>query len=268
VGAKKIICSAIAAVCVFALPVLAMGADTAPPAGTPPHADAPPHADTPPHADALPHADVTSQPETDPLAPINEPIFRFNIKLDEWVLRPVASGWATVMPQPARVSVGRFFDNVAVIPRFANNAFQLKMPEAGGEVGRFLINSTAGVAGFFDPADEWFGMKEHDTDFGLTMRHYGVGEGAYLMLPFFGPSTIRDTVGRVADGAMNPMSYLLPWYISFPAQSGATAASAVNYRSLNLTLFEDVDRYAVDLYGAVQDGYLQRRRKSDATTTF
>jgi phospholipid-binding lipoprotein MlaA len=216
------------------------------------------------HAQQAPANPAAQQPESDPLAPFNEAMFTFNRKLDNYVVHPLGQGWANVAPLPARRSVRRFFDNANVIPRFANNLFQLRMVEAGTEVSRFLINTTVGLAGFFDPADEWFGLKQYNNDFGLTLGRYGVGEGAYLVLPFFGPSNVRDTVGLAADGAMNPMSYLLPFYISVPSRAAGTAADAINYRSLNLTLFEDVDRYAVDLYGAVQDGYLQRRRKNIA----
>ena len=138
------------------------------------------------------------------------------------------------------------------------------MGRAGTEAARFFINSTLGGAGFFDVADPWFGLKEHDNDFGLTLGHYGVHMGPYIVLPLYGPSSIRDTVGRIADGAMNPMSYTLAWYITLPAEAGATALSAINYRSLNMQLFEDADRYAVDLYGAVQDAYIQRRKKREA----
>ena len=159
-----------------------------------------------------------------------------------------------------RESVGRFFDNARVIPRFANNLFQLKLVEAGGEVARFGINSTIGVAGFFDPADELFGLEKHPNDFGLTIRYYNIPTGPYVMLPFFGPSTIGDTVGLVADGAMNPMR--LPAFRGGSRSSVATgqrAVEAVNYRSLHMNQFEEADRYAIDLYGAVQDAYLQTR---------
>jgi phospholipid-binding lipoprotein MlaA len=196
---------------------------------------------------------------SDPLAPFNESMLTFNLKLDDWVLRPVASGYAFIAPDAVRESVGRFFDNVNVIPRVANNLFQLRLAQAGGEVARFGINSTIGVAGFFDPADKWFGLKEHNDDFGLTLRYYGAPTGPYVMLPFFGPSTIGDTVGLIVDGAMNPMSYLLPWYVYLPAESGWRVGEAVNYRSLHLNQFEEADRYAVDLYGAIQDAYLQTR---------
>jgi phospholipid-binding lipoprotein MlaA len=217
---------------------------------------------------AGPPDQISSEAYSDPLAPFNERMFWFNLKLDKYVLRPVATGYADVLPEDVRRHIGDFWDNVGVIPRFANNLFQLKVAHAGTEAGRFAINSTLGGVGFFDVADPWFGLKEHDEDFGLTMGHYGVPMGPYLVIPFLGPSSIRDAVGRAADGAMNPMSYTLPWYISFPAQAGAQVASAVNYRSLNLQLFEDVDRYAVDLYGAVQDGYIQRRKKREAENTF
>jgi phospholipid-binding lipoprotein MlaA len=207
---------------------------------------------------ALP-GENNNQVTPDPLNGFNEAMFTFNLKLDDWVLHPVASGWAYITPEPVRTSVGHFFDNVDVIPRFANNLFQLKMAEAGVELARFGINSTLGVAGFFDPADSWFGLKQHDNDFGLTLRYWGAPTGPYLMLPFFGPSTVGDTVGKVADGAMNPMSYLLPWYVSLSAETGWRLGEAINYRSQHLNMFEEADRYAIDLYGAVQDAYLQQR---------
>ncbi|MGA9721016.1 MAG: VacJ family lipoprotein [Candidatus Binatus sp.] len=196
---------------------------------------------------------------TDPFSGFNEPMFTFNLKLDDWVLRPVASGYSVIAPQPVREGVGRFFDNVRVIPRLANNLFQLKLIEATDEVARFGINSTLGVAGFFDPADSWFGIEEHPNDFGLTIRYYDIPTGPYLMLPFFGPSTIGDTVGLVADGAMDPLNYLVPTWISVTVAAGQRAVEAVNYRSLHMNQFEEADRYAIDLYGAVQDAYLQTR---------
>jgi phospholipid-binding lipoprotein MlaA len=199
------------------------------------------------------------QTYSDPLAPFNEKMFWFNLKLDHYILRPVAKGYADVAPTPVRESVGRFFSNVNFIPRFANNLFQLKFPEAGGELARFGINSTLGVGGLFDVADKWFGLKEHANDFGLTLGHYGAPTGYYIVWPFIGPSNIRDTIGYAADSSMWPLDYFVPWYVWLPADSGKAVIEAVNYRSLHLNLFEDVDRYAIDLYGAVQDGYMQRR---------
>ncbi len=236
--------------------------ETAPEGAAQPKASAPNQQQTPTEANAEevggpPGAGI--QPYGDPLAPFNERMFWFNLKLDTYVVHPVASAYATVVPEGARESVGHFFNNVNFVPRFANNLFQLRLPQAGGELARFGINTTLGVGGLFDVADNWFGLKQSDDDFGLTLGHYGAGSGPYLVLPFIGPSSVRDAVGRAADGAMFPLSYFVPWYIYIPAETGESAADAVNYRSLHLNLFEEVDRYAIDLYGAVQDGYMQRR---------
>lgn len=203
-------------------------------------------------------------PTPDPLEWFNQPVFEFNLKLDEYALRPVATAYDAVMPNAAQRGVQRFFKNLGVVERFANNLFQGKIPQAGQEVGRFVINTTIGGIGFLDVADEWLGWKESPEDFGQTLAVYGVSSGPYLMLPFLGPSTVRDTVGLVADGAMNPMAYFLSTVELIAVRGGLALGSGVNYRSLNLELFEDVNRYTVDLYGAVQDGYLQRRAKQIA----
>ena len=206
-------------------------------------------------------ADSVPEPTPDPLEGINQPVFQFNLKLDQYVLHPIATGYDAVMPNAVQRGVQRFLRNLGVVERFANNLFQGKFPRAGQEVGRFLVNTTLGGVGFVDVAEPLFGWKESPEDFGQTLAVYGVASGPYLVLPFYGPSTIRDTVGLVADGAMNPMNYFLSTVQLLAVRGGTTVFGAVNYRSLNPELFEDVDRYAVDLYGAVQDGYLQRRAK-------
>jgi phospholipid-binding lipoprotein MlaA len=189
-------------------------------------------------------------------------MFTFNLRLDDYVLRPVATGYDKIMPDAGKRGVDRFFKNLGVVERFANNLFQGKFGGAGQEVGRFLVNTTLGGAGFFEVAEPVFGWKESPEDFGQTLAVYGVTNGPYLVLPFFGPSTVRDTVGLAVDSALNPMNYLLSTWEVIAIRSGVTAANAVNYRAMNLQLFQDVDRYTVDLYGAVQDGYLQRREKA------
>jgi len=203
-----------------------------------------------------------SEERADRLEPFNQTMFTFNRKADDWVLHPVAAKWAYVMPQPARASISRFFKNVGVIPRFANDLFQLQFKQGGTEVARFGINSTVGVAGLFDPADKWFGLKQEDNDFGLTLAKYGVGEGPYLVLPLLGPSTVRDALGGFADGAMNPVSYVVPGS-TLPYEAAARAFAAVNARSESLGTFDDVNRYSIDLYGAVQDAYLQKRKQKE-----
>lgn len=195
------------------------------------------------------------------LETVNEKVWDFNIWMDEHLLRPVARGYARVLPEEARSGVQRFFQNLGVVPRFANSLFQLKLNGAAREVSRFAINTTIGGLGFFDVAKNQFGIEESNEDFGQTLGHYGVGGGAYVVLPFAGPSTVRDTFGFVIDGAMDPKQYLLSGTENFGISTGTTLATAVNDRSLNLELFEQVDRFSLDLYSAAQDFYLQRREQ-------
>jgi phospholipid-binding lipoprotein MlaA len=224
------------------------------------------------HPDLLDAAPSPGQPSgekianfeepSDPFERFNESMLTFNRKADDWVLRPTATAYARVVPQPARASVGRFFENVGVIPRFANDLFQGQFKQAGVETARFAMNSTLGVAGLFDPADKWFGLKQEPNDFGLTLAKYGVNEGPYLMLPIFGPSTVRDALGKVVDGAMNPIAYTAPSN-AILYEMAANAVAAVNARSENLNMFDDVDLYSVDPYGAIQDAYLERRQQQE-----
>ena len=204
-------------------------------------------------------ADPAPEPTEDPLEGVNQSVFQFNLKVDEYVLRPIATGYNAVMPDAAQRGVHRFFRNLGVVERFANNLFQGEILDAGQEVGRFLVNTTLGGVGFVEVAEPLLGWKENHEDFGQTLAVYGVGTGPYLVLPFYGPSTVRDTVGMVADGAMHPMSHFLSTIQLLAIRAGTTTTRVVNYRSMNLTLFEDADRYAVDLYGSAQDIYLQRR---------
>ena len=199
---------------------------------------------------------------SDPFERFNESMLTFNRKADDWVLHPAATGYSHVVPQPARASIGRFFENVGVIPRFANDVFQGQFKQAGVETARFATNSTLGVAGLFDPADKWFGLKQEPNDFGLTLAKYGVKEGPYLVLPILGPSTVRDALGTAVDDAINPVSYAAPSSAIY-YEVAAKAVQAVNARSENLNMFEDVDLYAIDPYGAIQDAYIERREAQE-----
>lgn len=204
-------------------------------------------------------ADVGMHP--DPLGRFNEPVFRFNRGLDDWVVRPIARGYAWLAPRPVRAGVGRFFDNIQVIPRVVNNVLQLRFGRAGIETARFGVNTTVGLLGFFDPAQSWLDLDPAPNDFGLTCRTYHVPGGPYLMLPFFGPSTVTDAVGLAVDWFMNPLQWFVPIYVSVAVGAGRYTVEAINYRSLHLDQFAEVDLFAIDLYGAVQDFYLQRRAR-------
>jgi len=194
--------------------------------------------------------------EDDPFESFNEKMFWFNREVvDRYVLKPIATGWDFLLPDPVQRGVHNFFDNLAVVRRVVNNSLQLKFNGAGTELARFTINSTVGVVGFFDVAKDAFGIEQRDEDTGQTFGVWGAGPGPYLVLPFLPPLTIRDGIGYAFDVAMTPYTYFIPWWASV----AGTATSTVNERSLNLDRFERVAESTVDLYGAVRNAYLQRR---------
>lgn len=194
--------------------------------------------------------------DEDPFEPFNERMFWFNREvLDRFVLKPAATAWDFIFPDPVQEGIHNVFDNLAVVRRVVNNTLQLKFAGAGKELARFTINSTVGVVGFFDVARDGFGIQQSDEDTGQTFGVWGMGPGPYLVLPFLPPLTIRDGIGYVFDTAMTPYIYFIPWY----ANMAATATNVVNERSINLDRFERVAESTVDLYGAVRNAYLQRR---------
>jgi phospholipid-binding lipoprotein MlaA len=194
--------------------------------------------------------------DQDPWEPFNEKMFNFNREvLDRYFLKPLATGWDFILPDVVQRGVHNMFDNLDVVRRVVNNTLQLKFAGAGTELARFTINSTVGVAGFFDIAKDAFGIEQRDEDTGQTFGTWGMGPGPYLVLPFLPPATVRDGMGYVFDGAMFPPSYFIPWWGTI----AGTFTETVNERSLNLDRFERVAETTVDLYGAVRNAYLQRR---------
>ena len=194
--------------------------------------------------------------DNDPWESFNEKMFDFNRNvLDRYFLKPVATAWDFLLPDVVQRSIHNIFDNAGVVPRVVNNGLQGKFTRAGTELARFTINSTIGLAGIFDVAKDGFGIEQKDEDTGQTFGVWGVGPGPYLVLPFLPPLTVRDGVGYAFDVAMTPYLYFIPWWGSV----AHTGTKTVNERSLNLERFERVSESTVDLYGAVRNGYLQRR---------
>ena len=194
--------------------------------------------------------------DEDPWEGFNENMFNFNREvLDRYFLKPIATAWDFLLPDFVQRGVHNIFDNAAVVRRLVNNSLQLKFAGAGTELARFTINSTIGLAGFFDVAKDGFGIEQKDEDTGQTFGVWGMGPGPYLVLPFLPPLSVRDGFGYVFDAAMTPYSYFIPWWGSV----AATGNNTVNERSLNLDRFERVAESTVDLYGAVRNAYLQRR---------
>lgn len=193
----------------------------------------------------------------DPLGPVNRGIFWVNDRLYLYAFKPVAIGYSAVVTEPVRVSVDNFFDNLEFPIRFVNNILQLKWRGAGVELGRFAVNSTAGVGGLFDPASRWFSWRTHDEDFGQTLGHYGVGSGIALQLPLSGPTNLRDGLGKVPEYFLDPLNYLEPSGVGL----GVRNYDRMNTVSLNIGFYEELKQDALDPYTHFRDIYEQRRQK-------
>ena len=194
----------------------------------------------------------------DPWEPFNEKIFAFNVKLDRYVLKPVARVWKTVIPEPFQVMISNSFDNLRFAPRFVNNVLQGKAGGATRELSRFLINSTAGIGGLFDPAKDYWGIRPSAEDFGQTLGVWGAGPGPYLVLPVLAPTTVRDGIGMGVDLLLDPFGYYVGF---FPARFAMKLGDTVNDRALNYDLFQGVEETTIDLYSSVRHFYLKRREQ-------
>ena len=194
----------------------------------------------------------------DPWEPFNEKMFDFNIKLDRYVLKPVARVYRVVMPEPFQIMISNGFDNIRWVPRFVNSMLQGKFGGAGREVARFVINSTAGVGGLFDPAKDYWGIRPSNEDFGQTLGTWGAGPGPYLVLPVLAPTTVRDGVGMGVDLAIDPFGYFIPF---LPTRLVMKIGDTINDRALNYDLFQGVEETTIDLYSSVRHFYLKRREQ-------
>jgi len=193
---------------------------------------------------------------SDPIEPVNRGIFYVNDKLYRWVLKPVAKGYAYVVPGEVRIAVRNFFFNLSTPIRAANALLQGKIKDTGTELARFGINTTIGIAGLFDAAKE-FHLTRVDEDTGQTLGVYGLGPGFYLVLPILGPSDARDAVGLVGDTYLDPLTYLL----SFEWSLGAQFVRSQTDLTFRINEYEELVDAAVDPYAAVKDFYLQYRAK-------
>jgi phospholipid-binding lipoprotein MlaA len=238
-----------------------------------------PRPETPPDEPLDPFArtDEGAGEEYDPWEPMNTNIFEFNRQVDRFVLKPVAKGYNFVMPDLVQVGISNIFSNLRFAPRFLNNVFQGKLKGAGIEVGRFLINSTVGLAGFFDLAKK-VDLVTSEEDMGQTLGFYGVKPGPYLVLPLLPPFTVRDFVGYVGDVFLNPINWLVVPIIevnnvpsviahknrmtSSLIQTGSRVGEIINERSRNLEKYQGVEEATLDLYTAVRNAYLQTRAQA------
>lgn len=206
--------------------------------------------------------DTESPPVIDSLPSFNRKMYNVNDKIYYYGLKPTYKGYNYIVPEKARISVRNFFTNLKMPVRFFNCLFQAKFSGAGIEISRFLINSTVGLAGFFDPAKSQFNMETHDADFGQTLAKYKVSSGTYINWPLIGPSTVRDTIGYVGDLALSPTTWV-SFFFLVPIESiGTGAYEMVNDTSIDKgTVYESITVGAVDPYVALQDAYVQNRNK-------
>ncbi len=195
---------------------------------------------------------VHASQDRDPWEGFNRTVFVFNDTLDRYLLRPVAVGYDTVMPSPLQSGVSNFFDNLREIRTITNDLFQAKFAQAGLDSTRFLVNSTVGMAGFIDIGSR-IGLDQHDEDFGQTLGYWGVASGPYLMLPLLGPSTVRDTAGKVPD------YYLYSPYEEVDSEGDRYALYALDVVDTRARLLEAEKLVAADRYTFFREAYLQRR---------
>ncbi len=209
---------------------------------------------TPPRSALGGEQPVSNFEENDPLQTFNRKIFWFNDHLDTYALEPVAKGWNYVVPPGIQNSISNFFWNLHFPIDTVNALLQGKFKQAGSDVGRFLVNTTVGVAGFFDPATD-FGLPLHWEDFGQTLGVWGVCPGPYLVLPILGPSDVRDGGGLIVDGATS----ITPFFVNGYILLGARTAELVNTRAQYLDTIRKAKEAAIDYYSFVRNAYLQRR---------
>jgi len=190
----------------------------------------------------------------DPWQGLNRGVYKFNDTLDRAALKPVARGYRKITPRWFRTGVGNFFANLAYPATFVNQFLQGKPARGAQDAGRFLLNSTLGLAGLIDVATP-LGLQANDEDFGQTLAVWGVGSGPYLTMPFFGPSSIRDAPSRVFDYFLGPLEYMhVPWEVEW----GLRGLDIVHSRSELLSLDATLEQ-AFDPYAFIRDAWAQQR---------
>lgn len=202
--------------------------------------------------------------EIDVFEPFNRYIFEVNIFLDSFLLKPVTTWYAGIVPLPVRKGAGNFFANLKSPVVLANNLLQGEIDAAKITTQRFAINSSLGVLGFFDVADRW-GYPSQKTDFGQTAGTWGIPHGPFLMLPLFGPSSLRDASGTAVDSIFDPLSYNIidPQGVLYILSGWRV----VNGRAYFLGRVDELYQTSIDPYASVRSLYFQSRMKTKKSST-
>ncbi len=186
----------------------------------------------------------------DPYEGFNRPMYNFNMGVDKYLMKPVADGYKFVTPDFMETGVTNFFSNLKGLNVVLNDMLQGKLGQSVSDLGRFTTNSTIGVLGLFDVATD-LGMPQNVEDFGQTLAVWGVDEGPYLVLPFLGPTTLRDGGGGIVDRAANPSTYFLP---------GAGVLEGISERANAEGALNFIDEAALDPYVFTRESFLQYRK--------
>lgn len=193
----------------------------------------------------------------DPLSELNRAVFEFNDKLYFWILKPVAQGYKAAVPPPVRRGIQNFLHNLGAPVRTANCILQGKMEAAASEMCRFVYNTSFGILGFWDPAKDYPHLNPPEEDLGQTLGFFGIGNGIYLVLPFLGPSTLRDSAGMGGDVFLTPTSYIDPAVVAWSLK----VEEAVNDLSFRIGQYEELKDAAIIPYESFKDGYIQYRNQ-------
>jgi len=216
-----------------------------------------------PEKSSLSAAETIKISNNDPLEPVNRVVFSFNNIFDRLILRPIAVVYKGLMPEFIRSRVTYSLNNLSMPITAVNNILQGELRKAGVSTSRFLINSTVGVLGFFDPASS-MGLESKNEDFGQTLTVWGVPSGPYLVLPFIGPSNPRDFTGLLSTSLLDPMYQVGGGSTSSSLRSYRMATGAVDFRSQNIEVFDDLLNNSIDHYAAVRSFYSQSRESQAA----
>ena len=191
-------------------------------------------------------------------------VFKFNMALDDIVIEPVAKGY-NKLPSPIKKGTSNFTSNIGTLLSVPNNILQGNFKQLGHSIGSFTINSTVGILGFFNPAEK-LGLKPHKEDVGQTLGSYGIGTGCYFVLPIFGPTTVRDSIGMFADTFIDPFAHVTLRENELFGASGNSldyysikGTGAVDFRAKNDKNFESLEKNSLDLYSSLKSIYLQDR---------
>ncbi len=193
----------------------------------------------------------------DPYESFNRTMYDFNDSVDTYVASPLTNGYKFITPSVVQTGVFNFFANLKGVNIVLNDLLQAKFSQSAADLGRFTLNSTAGLGGFIDVAKH-VGLEQNDEDFDQTLAVWGVPQGSYLVLPFAGPSTVRGTPASAFDAAANPASYasVIAYYVSAPIQS----MSAVNARANAEGALKFINEAALDKYVFTRESFLQWRK--------